>query len=274
MREELFILDNTKDNVVGMFDRYKNVLANLPEYSKNVFRKGYFKWLWHQVHGWHKSSYAILAVNFILQVYILMNTLLADPTTKLLWASIFGFIGANLSVLCVLGISNMSGIQGWAGATSALAIIASAIIAHNWANMVEQLIYLVFLDAFCILDPKWNDNIKAERFAHWYDWIKYSVFLLVMWGIIYYIFGLTNDPNLFWDSLTLAVAFTGSLLELNRKAEQYVFWLLGNVTAILLWIHSASQGTANYALVVSYSLFFLNSLLGATWWFKGSKTNK
>ena len=264
------ITEPSINSTVGMFGRYKNVLTHLPEYSKNVFRKGYWSWLWNQLKGWHKSSYAIMLVNLILQVYIITNTLMSDPSGKMIAAAIFGFIGANLSVCCVLGISNMSGIQGWAGATSALAIMASAALANNWANFTEQIIYLVFLDLFCILDPKWNDNIQAERFAHWYDWIKYTVFLLVMWGIIYYIFGLTNDPNLFWDSLTLAVAFTGSLLELNRKAEQYVFWLVGNCTALILWISSASQGTANYALVVSYSLFFINSLLGANWWFKSS----
>ncbi|CUQ99466.1 hypothetical protein BN20_043, partial [Lactobacillus phage EV3] len=54
-----------------MFESYKRVLTNLPEYSKNIFRKGYFKWLLGQVKGWSKISYTLLVVNFILQIYIL-----------------------------------------------------------------------------------------------------------------------------------------------------------------------------------------------------------
>ena len=28
-----------------MFDQYKDVLTHLPQYSKNIFRPGYFSWL-------------------------------------------------------------------------------------------------------------------------------------------------------------------------------------------------------------------------------------
>lgn len=255
----------------GMFDRYKNVLDNLPEYSKNIFRKDYFKWLFQQVKGWHRISYVLLAVNFMLQTYLMISTLMGNPNERLMWGAIFGFIGGNLSVLCVTGIANKSGIQGWAGLTSALAIIASAAISHNWANIVEQTIYIVALDLFCILDPKWNDNIVAERFKSAFDWVKYLVFFAIMWGIIYWVFSMTSDPNLFWDSLTLAIAFTASLLELNRKSEQWIFWLFGNLTSIILWFSSFTQGTASMALAVSYTIFFLNSLSGARWWFFGDK---
>lgn len=251
-----------------MFDSYKRVLSNLPEYSHNIFRKGYFAWLLQQLRGWSKISYAIVLVNLILQCYILVTTLMGNPTETLMWASIFGFFGSNLAVLCVCGISNRSAINGWAGLLSAFFIIASAAIAHNWANVVEQLIYAIFLDLFCILDPKWANDIHAESFKSWLDWVKYTAFFALAWAVIYLIFSLTNDPNLFWDSLTLALALTGSLLELNLKKEQYIPWVLGNVTAICLWFYSMKQGTASPALFITYMIFFVNSLTGMKWWYQ------
>ena len=254
-----------------MFESYKRVLTNLPEYSKNIFRKGYFKWLLGQVKGWSKISYGILAVNFILQVYILTTTLMGNPSSALFWGAIFGFVGSNFAMLCVVGIAERSSVQGYAGYISGIFIILSAVIAHNYANIVEQLVYIIFLDTFCILDPKWGANIHAESFKSYKDWFKYLGFFVVILAVIYYIFSLTNDPNLFWDSLTLALALTGSLLELNLKKEQYVVWCLLNLSSICLWFMSMGQGTASPALFILYILFFANSLHGMQMWYKDAK---
>ncbi|MEN3239236.1 nicotinamide riboside transporter PnuC [Fructilactobacillus sanfranciscensis] len=254
-----------------MFDSYKRVLTNLPEYSHNIFRKGYFSWLLGQLKGWSKISYTIVAVNFLLQCYILATTI---SLPGMLWPTIFGFFGSNLAVLCVCGISNRSAINGWAGLLSAIFIITSAAIAHNWANVVEQLIYAIFLDLFCILDPKWENDIHAESFKSWLEWFEYIAFFAVAWAVIYSIFSLTNDANLFWDSLTLALALTGSLLELNLKKEQYIPWILGNVTAICLWFASMKQGTASPALFITYMIFFINSLTGMKWWYSEAKARE
>ena len=178
-------LKNGKE-VDSMFSRYKDVLTHLPEYSKNIFRKGYFKWLIDQCRGWGWFSYGLLIFNFILQVWSMVQSFSAHPVT-----SVIAFIGGNLSVACVIGISNRSGIQGWAGLTSAICIATTAFIAHNYANAWEQIGYILFLDIFCILDPQGNDDIKAEKFDSWFDWIKYGIFFLIAWAVLHYIFSLT-----------------------------------------------------------------------------------
>lgn len=252
-----------------MFERYKDVLTHLPEYSKNVFRKGYFQWLIDQCKGWGKFSYGLLAFNFILQVISLVQSFAQHPVV-----SIIAFIGGNLSVACVIGISNRSGIQGWAGLTSAICIATTAFIAHNYANAWEQIGYILFLDIFCILDPKWNDDIKAEKFDSWFDWIKYGIFFLVSWAVLHFIFSMTNDPRVFLDSMSLAMSVTGSLLELNRKREQYFVWTLSSVITIALWVQTMLQGAGNFALIFSYSVFFLNDMyafFSRKGWFRSEK---
>lgn len=169
-------------------------------------------------------------------------------------------MGANLSVACVIGISNRSGIQGWAGAVSAVCIASVGFMAGNFASAWEQIGYLIFLDFFCILDPKWNDNIQAEKFESWLDWIAYIVFFGAAWAVLHAIFSLTSDPRVFLDSLNLAMAITGSLLELNRKREQFYVWTISSVLTIALWIQTMTQGDGNFALIFSYSVFFLNNL--------------
>lgn len=252
-----------------MFSRYKDVLTHLPLYSKNIFRKGYFKWLFDQCRGWGWMSYGLLAFNFCLQVWSMIQSFGSHPVT-----SIIAFLGGNLSVACVIGISNRSGIQGWAGLTSAICIATTAFIAHNYANAWEQIGYIIFLDIFCILDPKWNDDIKAEKFESKLDWIKYGVFFLVAWAILHFIFSLTNDPRVFLDSMSLAMSVTGSLLELNRKREQYFVWTLSSIITIALWVQTMIQGAGNFALIFSYSVFFLNDMyafFSRKGWFRSEK---
>lgn len=48
-------------------------------------------------------------------------------------------------------------------------------------------------------------------------------------------------PARFLDSLNLAMAITGSLLELNRKREQYYVWTISSVFTIALDSDDASR---------------------------------
>ena len=53
-----------------MFTQYKDVLTHLPEYSKNIFRKGYFKWLFGQMKSWSMFSWGLIGFNFIVQILL------------------------------------------------------------------------------------------------------------------------------------------------------------------------------------------------------------
>lgn len=250
-----------------MFDQYADVLKHLPKYSKNVFRKDYFKWLFGQMKNWSKFSWGLIMFNLLLQLFLAFQGLGTVPVSH----TIISFLAANLSVLCVVGISNKSAIQGWFGLTSAIFIAVNAYLAHNFADMTLQIFYMIFLDLFCILSPSWNNNVKVHSIGGLKGWIKYLVFFVVAWGVIYYLYGLLNDPRLFLDSLTLAISLTGALLEFNLAKEQFVFWILASVITIALWGQTAMQGEANWALFASYSVFLLNdmyALFGANGWFR------
>lgn len=236
-----------------MFNKYYEVLTNLPAYSHNIFRKDYLPWLIKQCLGWGTFSYALLAFNFILQLISVFSSFNANPLL-----AIITFIGGNLSVACVIGISNRSGIQGWAGLISALCIAWAAYLAGNFATVCEQLGYIIFLDIFCILDPQWNSTMEAAKIESKKEWLGYGLFFLIAWLACFNIFSLTSDPRVFLDSLTLAMAITGSLMELNRKREQYYIWTLASIFTIALWSQTMLAGDGNFALIFSYSVFLLN----------------
>lgn len=270
----------------GMFSVYGDLITNRKEYYKNIRRKGYFTWLINQMKGWSKFSYTLLAVNFIMQVYFLYLTFAgtATPSTRLAVGAIFGFIGGNLSVACVIGISNRSSIQGYFGITSAVAIGISAIMTHAYASAIEQLlIYIPFLDIPSILHPSWAEKIIPRSFKK-IDWLKFTVFGLVSWAIVYAIlFFTTNEATIVndifgvtinqavTDSLALALALTGSLAMLNRYSNQYYFWLINNFVSIMIYAQGLVNGTASPALIVSYSIFVLNSVYGMYTWTRDSK---
>ena len=250
-----------------MFEQYKDVLTHLPQYSRNIFRKGYFSWLIKQMASWSKTSWALIIANFIIQIILAVQGLSSIPLSH----TIISFLSANLSVFCVVGISNKSPIQGWFGLTSAICIATNAYLAHNFADMTLQIFYIIFLDIFCILSPSWNDNVKVHSIGGIKGWIKYILFFFVAWGIIYYLYGLIHDPRLFLDSMTLAISLTGAILEFNLAKEQYWFWLMGSIITTSLWFQTALQGAANWALFASYMVFMLNdfyALFSKNGWFR------
>lgn len=269
-----------------MFSQYKDVVINFKEYSRHIFRKGYFKWLFGQMASWNKTAYAILAFNFVIQIILAYQGWDSVPVSH----TIIGFFAANLSVLCVVGIGQKAPIQGWAGATSAIFIAINAYLAHNFADMTLQISYFIFLDAFCILSPSWNENVEVHtikvenkakgKFTNWLvgtslGWLKYIIFFFVAWGVAYLFYGLFNDPRLGLDSATLAISLTGSVLEFNLAKEQFIAWIIGSVITIGLWWQTAQMGDANYALFASYLIFFFNdfySMFRKDGWFRAKKT--
>ena len=254
-----------------MFTQYQDVLTNLPKYSKNVFRKDYFKWLFSQMKQWSKFSWLLIAVSFVVELILGVQ---GYHTGIPMSHTIISFLGSMLSIFCVIGISNKAPIQGWFGLTSAIFIGLNAFLSHNFADMTLQIFYIVFLDLFCILSPSWNDNVKVHSIGGAKGWVKYVIVFLVLWGVIYYVYGLLNDPRLFLDSLTLAISLTGALMQFNLLKEQYIMWIISSVITISLWVQTAVQGDANFALVASYSIFFLNdmyALFSKDGWFRNQE---
>ena len=129
---------------------------------------------------------------------------------------------------------------------------------------------MLFLDIPSILHPAWSEKVIPRNFKGIKDWSKYILFGLIAWGILYLIFGLTDDPMLITDSLALALSMTGVITMLNRYSEQYYFWLGNNAVAIAVFLQAYMMGKASPALAISYTLFVLNSLYGLVSWHKAA----
>lgn len=252
-----------------MFAQYKDVITHFGTYSKNVFKHGYFKMMVKHMGSWSKFSWGLIIANFAIQIVLAIqgwnNTTL--PQT------ILGFLGANLSVLCVVGISNKAPIQGWFGATSAMCIIASALLAHNYADATIQFGYIIFLDLFCILSPEWNNNVTVKKMKRVTEWFGYALLFAVTWAGGFWLYkNALNDPRPILDSATFAIGIVGSVMEFNLLREQYIVWTLTSIITLALWLQTAIQGDANFALVASYSVFLLNDLwafFSKKGWFRG-----
>lgn len=259
----------------SMFGVYADLIKNRKQYYKNIIRPSYFSWLFKQMAQWSKFSWFLVVANSLIQVYIVINSLMTAETTVQVVSAIAGFLGGVLSVMCVIGIANRSSIQGYFGITSAIAIATSAILSQLYANAIEQLlIYIPFLDIPSILHPSWSEKINPRKFENINQWIKYIAFALVSWGVLAFIFSLTDDKLFITDSLTLAISLSASLIMLNRYSNQYYFWLAGNAVSIVLYIQALMQGTATAALAVSYTFFVINSTYGLFAWNKSVAENK
>lgn len=228
--------------------------------------KNYVKFLWDQMHGWTKQAYFLMFFGIGVQLGLFS----AAPD---MWNGL-SLVGTVLSIMCVISISMAKSINGVWGLISAIIISIIAFHSTNYLTIAMQLSYIAFLDLPVLLNKDWNVDVesKIKHFKGLGDWTKWIAFDLVIFAVSALLIAhFTNDARPVIDAFSFSLGFTGSILCLNRYADQYYFWIAGGVLSIILWSMTAASGSVNIALAVNYAIFFLNDMLGVfgnTPWFR------
>lgn len=77
------------------------------------------------------------------------------------------------------------------------------------------------------------------------------------------------------DSFTVVLSVIAQILMVKRYAEQWVFWILVNVSAIILWYIALGTSEANnYNILIMWVAFLFNSVYGYIKWLKMVKTQQ
>ncbi|KRN04026.1 nicotinamide riboside transporter PnuC [Holzapfeliella floricola] len=217
-------------------------------------------WYIHQMKGWTKRSYQLLALGMFV---IILTTV----TSEINVISITTMFAGVLGYTTTLAITNAKPVNGMFGLISAILYIIVAISAKNYADVVLQAAYIILLDIPVLLLPKWSENVqehirglsdsKPVR-----DWGLTALFFVIVFGLLYLM-----DTNLFisprpiLDAFAGAVGITGSILATLRFRDQYYFWIFQGVMSVILWGTTAFQGDANFTLLFTYALYLLNDAL-------------
>lgn len=209
---------------------------------------------------------------------------------ELLWLSVFTLINLYLFFMqddSLIGlISSITGmicvILGTKGKISnyffgIIKIISYTYIAYTYMLYSEVLLNVLFylplqfIGLYMWNKHKLNDDvissdvkIKVLNKVQWLQLICISLVSIILYNAILWYFD-ANTTGI--DSLTVIFSIVAQILMVKRYAEQWFFWSLVNISAIILWVIALQQsGGNNYNLIVMWSAFLITSSYGYINW--------
>ncbi|SDK81414.1 nicotinamide riboside transporter PnuC [Natronincola ferrireducens] len=94
-----------------------------------------------------------------------------------------------------------------------------------------------------------------------------TIAVFIYWKFLVYLGG-----NLaLIDAMTTIVSVVALILQVTRYAEQWLLWIVVNITSIIMWILLLGSDTSAVTMVVMWGAYLLNSIYGYYNWVKLSK---
>ncbi|MGV0167854.1 nicotinamide riboside transporter PnuC [Furfurilactobacillus sp. WILCCON 0119] len=219
----------------------------------------YFKFLAHQLTGWHTASYWLFGFSLGAQVM----TLVSNPFGLV---NLITFIGTTLGVLCILAINQAKSVNGFLGVLSALCFVYVGFAAKNYLSIAEQLVYMATLDLPVLLSPSWNKNMVSKiRSFTWRSTSVAIIATIITYGLSGFLIGaLTNDPRPWIDAISFSISACAGVICFLRFKQQYIWWVASGLAQMVLWAVSFRQGDATLAMFVNSSVYLLNDFLAFT----------
>ena len=118
-----------------------------------------------------------------------------------------------------------------------------------------------------------NGEVESKRltakqrfiltFASFISILVYSLLLKRLGG---------NIPLI--DATSTVLSVIAMLLMVKQYLEQWYLWVIVNTVSIIMWAVSLSQGSGDYATLLMWIIYLLNSLYGLYNWRKANKGDK
>ena len=84
---------------------------------------------------------------------------------------------------------------------------------------------------------------------------------LILISIIYKLFNLFNSWSAYIDTLTTGIFFVAMWLMARRKVESWIFWIVGNIISVPLYLHKGLAFTS-----IQYFIFTVIAIAGYIKW--------
>lgn len=90
-------------------------------------------------------------------------------------------------------------------------------------------------------------------------------------AITYYVLREFNGNLPVLDSTTTILQAVAMIWMIQRKVEQWILWIIVDVTLIIKWAVLVFSGEGSYSMLVMWSAFLVNAIYGLMNWIKLSK---
>jgi len=137
---------------------------------------------------------------------------------------------------------------------------------HLWGELVENIFYVITTTiALFIWIKNYNKEekeVETQKLTK-NGWIIYCSITIIGTILLYIILLQTNDPKPFLDAISTVPAFIGQFLLMFRYREQWIMWLVVDITTLILWI-----SIGNIFMVMQYIFWIINCIYGYIKWSK------
>lgn len=154
---------------------------------------------------------------------------------------------------------------------------------------ITQIIMYIFI----ALNSKFYGDVTLNivnftlQFIGWYNWRKredsngivkpkalkvsqisiVTISWLSVWIIGTYILHLLGGNTPYLDSFATVTSITAMVLSINSYRDQWIFWILHNSVACVMWLLSMVRGESNaLSMFIMMFAYLCNSLLGYNHW--------
>ena len=106
-------------------------------------------------------------------------------------------------------------------------------------------------------------------------WGTLTITLLISWVAYTWVLNALGGNATMLDSATNVLSIAAQILMLQRYSEQWVLWIAVNILSITLWVAALTNSGGNdWAMVVMWSAFLVNSIYGWVNWNKLHKAQE
>lgn len=214
-----------------------------------------------ELSGWKKSEiiWLVLACTVItcLSVY---------------WGdSLMGIISATTGVACVVctGKGKLS-----AYIFGLINCVLYAIISYKAKYYGEVTFNVVSIPLQFWGFYTWSKNmnmetheVKKKRMTVNGRWLLATYILVgtIVYGLILNAIG---GNMAFVDSFTTVTSFIAMIISIKMFSEQWILWCIINCLSIILWIGDLMNGTDNWATLIMWLVYLINSIINLFKWEK------
>ena len=132
---------------------------------------------------------------------------------------------------------------------------------HLYGELIENIFYVITTTIALFIWIKHYNKDEKEVEAR-----KLTGFQIFLSCIVFFISTIllkTNDPHPFLDSISTIPAFIAQFMLMFRYREQWIMWLIVDITTLILWI-----SIGNIFMIAQYIFWIMNCIYGYIKWSK------
>lgn len=171
-----------------------------------------------------------------------------------------------LGLLCTVAMSDGKSINGVLGFISAIGFIYVNLTAGHYSSVLDQLFFVFLIDLPIMFKWRtWGQGFKTKvRNLGLKGYSRIVPAIIIFWNGLYFIDIKIGANSPLFDSLSLAIGATASILCVNHVTQTYELWLVSDLVNIALWVSALSAGysQASLPMLVSMILYTATSIYG------------